>query len=122
MPAAGSVSPEVDRVLSPISAMLPTVGVLPLQHDLARHVVDVQEDVSEKLVSRIDRQSRGRPVKGMLVKTIRRIDLPKVPRLMRLRSRERAGIRIHPIPLIRAVLTMLRGTLRQRIIKPDEFS
>ena len=102
--------------------MLPVVGVLPLQHDLARHVVDVQEDVSEKLVSRIDRQSRGRPVKGMLVKTIRRIDLPKIPRLMSFSPGERRGIRINPIPLIRVVLALLNGALRQSIIKPDEFS
>ena len=98
--------------------MLKTCGVLPFQHDLPRHVIDVEEDISEELVTRIEDQLVERVFKIVPMNGLRRIELTKVPRLMRLSSRDRYRIRSHPKPAVTA-FRMFRRILRDTVIKPN---
>src|SRR2546430_6063228 len=102
--------------------MLPPVTVVELQHDLARRIVVIEEDISEQLIAGVESQFLRCAIKVMLMKTVvRYVKLRKVPRLVRYRSRERSGISLNPIP-IDISFSVARRPSRKCLIEPNKLA
>ena len=67
----GTVRAPIDRVLAPISPVLPLARV-PLQHDLLGGIAGIEIDVGEQLVLLADPQTGGRLLKEVLAASLRR--------------------------------------------------
>src|SRR5205823_6404106 len=65
--AGGSVSAVLDQILAPISAMLPA-SIVPLEHDLARHICRVDINVSKQGFAGVHGQRAGCAGEEMLVR------------------------------------------------------
>src|SRR5215218_1116755 len=110
-PAEGN-GPMCRRLFVP--AVLPR-AVVPLQHDLFRHVGWIEVHVGKELVSTFDGQRCGRPDEEVLVNSRKQV------RLVGLRSGEWRRVRANPVPGI-PTFRLRGGAGRDRIVDPHDLA
>ena len=110
--AVGSIHPPSDTVGAPVGSMLPS-SIVPLQHDLAGQVARIDVHVSDQLITRIDRQRRGRIVEVMLMLAANNAGL------VGQRAGERRWISADPIPRL---ISCYSCPGRRRVLHPHRFT